>query len=274
MENRVWRGVQALTAATLFFGLPAAAQEKSSARDMFFGGLEAAAPAPSRDKPPAPKPAVPKPAASRPAPTAAKNRPAPDQRTKPSVPVMNAVQSPLGLRYALLKINGIEGVEVAPSTHFRSGDRIQLRVQANADGFLYIVSQGSSGAWQVLFPSKGRNEGSNRVKAGEDYHTSVFRFDSKPGVEKLFVVLSRMPEKDLDSVIYDLKGNSQKEPTMLASNLSVNDPLVAKLRNSYTRDMILEESNAPDSSERAMYVVNKSTGPDARVVADIKLIHE
>jgi hypothetical protein len=189
---------------------------------------------------------------------------------------MNAARAPLGLRYAILKMSGIDAVEVPPSTTFHSGDRIQLRVQANTDGYLYVVTQGSSGAWRVTFPKSGK-QGSNRVKAGED-HTSIFRFDAKPGVEKLFVVLSRVPENDLDSVIYSLQSAptpaAGKDPLMLAGNLTVGDPLVARLRNSYTRDMVLEEVATPDTVERAVYIVNKATGPDARVVADIKLTHE
>jgi hypothetical protein len=246
------------------------AQEKSGARDMYFGGLEGA-PRPAVRARPAP----PKPVAKPTQPAAIKTHPTPD--VAPAVPVINAARSPLGLRYAILKMTGVDAVEVPPSTTFHSGDRIQLRIQANTDGYLYVVTQGSSGAWQVTFPKKSGNQGSNRVKAGED-HTSIFRFDSKPGVEKLFVVLSRVPERDLDSVIYSLQGApspaTAKDPVMLAGNLTVGDPLVSRLRNSYTRDMILEEVAAPDTPERAIYVVNKATGPGARVVADIKLTHE
>jgi hypothetical protein len=262
---------------TLLLCTTLGAQEKSSARDMYFGGLEGA-----------PRPAVPaKPAAAKrvanPAQPVAKapvgpvTPVAPTAPDTPKVPVINAVRSPLGLRYAILKMNGLDAVEVPPSTTFHSGERIQLRIQANADGYLYVVTQGSSGAWDVTFPKKPGNQGSNRVKAGED-HTFIFRFDSKPGVEKLFVVLSRVPERGLDSVIYSLQGaptpTAGKDPVMLAGNLSVGDPLVSRLRNSYTRDMILEEVAAPDTPERAIFVVNKATGPDARVVADIKLTHE
>ncbi|MFN0317281.1 MAG: DUF4384 domain-containing protein [Burkholderiales bacterium] len=257
------------------------AQEKTGAREMYFGGLEAAAP------PAAVKKAV----ATRPATKPATAAAAASQRNPPSsnrdlsgpstrVPAINAVRTPLGLRYAVLKVNGAESVEVAPSTRFKSGDRIQLKIQTNSDGYLYVIAQGSSGAWQVMFPAKSKNDGSNRVQAGEE-HTSSFRFDAKPGVEKLFVVLSRQPERDLDTVIYNLKGGAaptpaaaQPEPVMLAGNLSVNDPLVARMRNSYTRDLVLEEVAAPERAERAIYVVNKTTGPDSRVVADIKLTHE
>jgi Domain of unknown function (DUF4384) len=260
--------------------------QEAGARDMFFGGLEATAPAAAAARRAQPAPAR----------TAATNQGhgsaavkkdrgrgatgvlATDQgkNSDPKLPIINAARVPLGLRYSILKMTGADTTVVPLSTIFHSGERIQLCVEANTGGFLYIVGQGSSGAWSVMFPTKSLNGGSNRVEAGKE-HTTMFRFDSKPGVERLFVVLSRVPERDLDSVIYSLKGNSAPaagEPMMLASNLTVGDPLVAKLRTSYTRDMVLEEVATPGTVEQAMYVVNKSTGPDARVVADIKLIHE
>ena len=260
-----------------------AAQEKTGAREMYFGGLEAAAPPAAVKKATATRPAS-KPAPAPSAAIAATQRNPPSHRdlSGPSsrVPAINAARTPLGLRYAVLKVSGAESVEVSPSTRFKSGDRIQLKIQTNSDGYLYVIAQGSSGAWQVMFPAKSKNEGSNRVRAGEE-HTSNFRFDAKPGVEKLFVVLSRQPERDLDTVIYNLTGGAapppaaaQPEPIMLAGNLTVNDPLVARMRNSYTRDLVLEEVAAPERAERAIYVVNKTTGPDSRVVADIKLTHE
>ncbi len=210
------------------------AQEKTGAREMYFGGLEAAAPPAAVKKAAATKPAS-KAATATPAAIAAaqRNPPRPAQQQKANrglngtssrVPVINAVRTPLGLRYAVLKVNGAESVEVSPSTRFKSGDRIQLKIQTNSDGYLYVIAQGSSGAWQVMFPAKSKNDGSNRVLAGEE-HTSNFRFDAKPGVEKLFVVLSRQPERDLDTVIYNLKGGgaaptpaaAQPEPVMLTT---------------------------------------------------------
>ncbi len=273
---------------------PSLAGQEAGARDMFFGGLEAVSPAAAARRTAVAKSgaakvapgsrrttaAGPKPVTSTAAvtgvTTAADRSPGP---TTGKVPIINAAYTRLGLRYAILKMNGAEATEVPLSTRFHSGDRLQLAIEANNDAYLYIVTQGSSGAWSVMFPAKSRNEGSSRVKAGEE-HTTMFRFDAKPGVEKIFVVLSRVPERDLDSVIYSLKGNGapaaapSSDPVMLAGNLSVGDPLVSRLRTSYTRDLVLEEVAAAGTAERAMYVVSKSTGQDARVVADIKLVHE
>jgi len=49
-----------------------------------------------------------------------------------------------------------------------SGDRIQFSVETNGPGYLYIVSQGSSGTWKPMFPSPEVEKGDNRV---EGFHT-------------------------------------------------------------------------------------------------------
>lgn len=292
----LFRQYSRLAAALLLAGSAMAQSSKeppAGARDMFFGGFDAA-PTPkaaagagtAKRATPATVRKTTTPATSARSLPAHSSSPAATTNNKPAVPVVNAANIPLGLRYSILKLNGAQATEVAPSTRFQSGDRIQLKVQTNSDGYLYIVTQGSSGAWQVIFPSRSSKQGSNKVAAGEE-HTRNFRFDAKPGVEKLFVVLSRAPERDLDAVIYNLgKGGSPgdaarppresaaPEPMLLAGNLTVQDPLVSRLRTSYSRDLVLEEVAAPEQEEKAVYVVTKTKGLDARVVADIKLAHE
>lgn len=245
---------------------------------MFFGGFEKAGkPAPKI----APAKTATKEARTRPTETAPRNNPG------PRVPAINASLGSLGLRYSILKVEGANATEVPASTRFKSGDRIQLKVETNSDGYLYIVTQGSSGAWQVMFPSRNAANGSNRVQAG-DVKTLMFRFDAKPGTEKLFVMLSRLPERDLDQAIYQIangSGRATDEPAqkpqpkdagqlLMASNAAVPDPLVSRLRTSYTRDLVLEEVSATDTQERAVYVATKAKSNEARVVADIRLVHE
>src|SRR5581483_709684 len=80
------------------------------------------------------------------------------------VQAAHAAVAPLGLRYSVLKIVDGEGIETPPDTTFRSGDRIQVKVEANDNGYLYIVHQGSSGKWNVMFPSPNIENGNNRVE--------------------------------------------------------------------------------------------------------------
>lgn len=181
---------------------------------------------------------------------------------------------PLGLRYAVLKrdANG-QYNEVDPDTSFRSGDRIRLKVDANTSGYLYVVMQGSSGTWKLLFPNAEVAGGSNLVRKGESRQIppgdrGQFFFDEQAGNEKLFIVLTRQPEPDLDKLIYAMGG----KPESLIAQASVRDDVVSKLRGQVaSRDLVFEKS---DSNENAAYVVNPSTASDARLVVDIALKHK
>lgn len=204
---------------------------------------------------------------------------------------------PLGLRYSILKYGGDdEAIEVDPDMVFRSGDRIRLRVQVNDTGYLYVVTQGSSGNWRVLFPSAEQEDGSNRVMRGRSYdipRRTRFVFDEQPGAEKLFLVLTRMPESDLDKLIYNLENPQEAAPaadpakpkampTMLAmNNATVSDDLVNRMRGKViARDLVFEKVNedkpSPQSKrdpEKAVYVANPSREASARLVVDIQLKH-
>jgi hypothetical protein len=110
---------------------------------------------------------------------------------------------------------------------------------------------------------------------------------------------------DVDRLIYDLNQGSKpaaapapeaKKPaptthpattpseprrTMLAQNVSpIDDALVGRLRSQMlSRDLVFEkvddtESTTAHKKEAALYVVDKSGRPDARLVVDIKLRHE
>jgi hypothetical protein len=217
------------------------------------------------------------------------------------VPVAyTASTRPLGLRYSILKYAGDDQyMEVDPDLVFRSGDRIRLRLQVNDPAYLYIVMKGSSGNWRVLFPSPEYDAGSNRVLPGRDYDIpsrTRFVFDETPGEEKLFFVLSRRAESDLDKLIYDLDqgapaaapaaapAKTQPVKTMMAMNtVNVSDDLVGRLRGRVmARDLVFEKvddkttppaaAGAP-AREKAVYVVNPNTGADSRLVVDVSLKH-
>jgi hypothetical protein len=200
--------------------------------------------------------------------------------------------TPLGLRYTLLKRVEGQMVEVAPDTLFHAGDRIQISVQTNDAGYLYIIHQGSSGTWKPLFPSSEIEDGSNHVEKGRPYVMppgSRFYFDEQAGDEKLFVVLSRRPEPDLEKMIYSLQGGEKAAPAndprpepagkkLYAMNTSpIEDTMVGRLRTVYARDLVIEkvDDDSPGpKKERAVYVVNPIGGPDSHVVADIRLSHK
>jgi len=213
---------------------------------------------------------------------------------------------PLGMRYSVLKRNGAGTYqEVDADTTFHSGDRIRLEAQANSTCYLYVVAQGSSGNWQVLFPSREVSNGSHLVHRGETRlvpggNQGQFVFDEQAGTEKLFFVLSRQPEQSLEKLIYSMSGQTAPaDPTVakpataepnrvLMAQASIGDDVISRIRGQVTaRDLIFEkvdnektvaENGAPAGGdvkmETAAYVVSRNTAPDARLVVDLKLKHQ
>ena len=239
--------------------------------------------------------------------------------TETEVKIVSAGYSgprPLGIRYSLLKRVTDGWMEVNAESTFQSGDAIRVQVEANEDGYLYIVTRGSSGSWDVLFPNKDVRAGTNFIESGDAQilpsPKGLWRFDNKRGQERLFLVMARKPVGDLDKLIYDLNQNGRpeapaaappastkktaapaqpkpstpdpKDPpkrTMLAGNIKpIDDQLVGRLRSQMvTRDLVFEtvsDSPSPtaEKKESAVYVVEKSGKPDARLVVDITLKHD
>ena len=250
--------------------------KKLTARELFYSAVDSPASAPKAGKP------------------AAKPKPAPQKTTQaadPSVPVVAVAYKPtgphpaLGLRYTILKRTGDGQSEVNSDTVFHAGDRIRLAVEANDDGYLYVVNRGSSGTWKLLFPSAEIKGGDNRIQRRVRYEVPsgyTFTFDEQGGEEKLFVVLTRQPEPDLEGLIYSLGQKtsapaSAQKPKMLLASAAFTDDVIGKLRNSYARDLIVEkvdDEGAGPKQEKAVYAVNPTGSADSRVVADVTLKHQ
>jgi hypothetical protein len=248
------------------------------------------APAAPQAKKPAVQRTVSRPAPAR-EPLAAESRRTPPARRSEQaaiVPVSNTTYPPLGLRYSLLKIDRGTGVEVATDEVFRAGDRIRLSVEANDAGYLYIVNRGSSGVWKVLFPSSEIGGGDNAIERGRRYEIPsgfTFTFDEQPGAEKLFIILSRRPEADLEKLIYSLGQRRPVEDTrpepgakvlLAQSTAPIDDALIGRFRT-YARDLIIEKVDAATPGpkpEKAVYAVNTTGAADSRVVADVTLQHK
>jgi len=209
-----------------------------------------------------------------------------------------ATGTPLGLKYTILKKSGDEMVEVPPDTVFHAGDRIQLSVQTNGPGYLYIVLRGSSGTWKPMFPSPEVADGDNHVDGWSAKvlpPKSRMVFDEQTGAEHVFIVFSRTPEDGLENMIYSLQGGAKAKPAaasepdrpknkkyVLTASADIPDSAVGHLRDTYTRDLVIEkvdektpeDKSAANKKENAVYVVNPSGSADSRVVAEVNLVHQ
>jgi hypothetical protein len=206
----------------------------------------------------------------------------------------NVSESPLGLRYSLLEKQDGSFNEVDRDTVFHSKDSVRVSVESSGDAFLYIVYQGSSGNWKVLFPSTEIQGGDNHVLKGQKYEIPQgysFTFDEQTGNEKLFIVLSRRVVPNLEKLIYDVgpktprktsaPEKSSPEPKTLMASATVTNSLVSDLETVYSRDLIIEKvqdseppAKDPDKKrETAVYTVNPVGGADAKVVAQVTLKH-
>ena len=152
--------------------------------------------------------------------------------------------------------------------------------------FRSIVMQGSSGTWQLLFPSAEVSGGSNRVSKGQSLQIppgdrGQFVFDETAGTEKIFLVLTRRQEPDLDKLIYSMNGGpGNDDARVVLAQATLRNDLVDRLRSHVqARDLVFEKVDSSASpvkgakAENAAYVVNPSTSEDARLVVDVALKH-
>jgi hypothetical protein len=201
----------------------------------------------------------------------------------------------LAMRWSIVQnFPGGSKKEVPSTTEFKSGDSINVRVEVNDLGYLYIFARGSSGKWSPLFPSASVANGDNCVGPNHPYLMPagyVFKFDNNPGTERIFVVFSRKPEPDFDGLIYKVAPERptgvttpESKPTqhpqiILAQNSVIGDPFVDKVKTMYARDLIVEKAEGEVKSslgpkfEYAAYVASQSKS-DPRVVAEVSLVHK
>ena len=173
-----------------------------------------------------------------------------------------------GLRFRLIQkvADGGES-DVDPNKTFKSGDSVRFAFESNIDGFLYVVQQGSSGNWTVLFPNPDINGGRNQIKKGEQYNVpdeAWFTFDDNPGTENVFVFLSR-------DQVSELPGFNRPVTRME----SVQAGVVRDLQNQIkSRDLIFERERpaAGAKPSQSTFVVNREEVGKA-VSAVIQLVH-
>jgi hypothetical protein len=201
----------------------------------------------------------------------------------------------LGLKYTILKLSGDAMTPAAPNSVFHAGDKIQFSIETNSPGYLYIVSQGSSGTWKPMFPTPEIEGGNNRVEGFHSYtFPSGYRyvFDQQAGDEKVFMIFSRDPKPDFEQLVYTLQGGQTKSAPVSQPapkedrqahvlRASIDDSAVGRLHQTYSRDLVIERvgddehpNTSDNAQEKAVYVVNPTGSPDSALMADLHLVHQ
>jgi len=85
--------------------------------------------------------------------------------------------------------------EVASDAVLRSGDRIQLRIQPNAAGSLYVLAEDQDGNHRLL--DTGSAGAFQAVMMPE---IDWLRFDNEPGIDPVVVLFSRQPIAKLEAL--------------------------------------------------------------------------
>jgi hypothetical protein len=170
-----------------------------------------------------------------------------------------------------------KAVAMYPGHVFQPGDVVRFRVSARAmEGYLYVIDQGSSGAYTTLFPAQG-TRADTFLHADQDvFVPSVedgwFEVGGPAGFDVLYFVVSPKPidiaagsvesEKPgaaapppdsmkprCDDAIFRSRGecvDSTAGPAPLARDVPLPPQITAAARNA-SRDIVLEENDEDHS---------------------------
>ena len=221
-----------------------------------------------------------------------KAEPKPVKKQAPRKPAVASVSSPerrVGLKYRImLRTPDCDIKEVDSSHTFHSGDKVRLQIEANVDGYLYVLQKGSTGKDRMLFPDPRINGGDNKIARGILYSVpgnQWFTFDNNPGTENLTVAVSRTPMKSVVPPAPPKQTASnqakEREEEGLVSVVSVVQELNQNVRS---RDLVFIQEKAPVVTAPAQsisapvvqstIVVNTSDTSNNAVYTEIKLKHD
>ncbi len=171
--------------------------------------------------------------------------------------------------------------KLSPQQAFRTGERFKLWLQANRDGYLYLINVGTSGQTRVMFP---RNNQENRIARRTDFSlSSPLVFDEPPGTEQLVVVLAAAPIDDVALQLSD--GGFQKVSVRGNGSLRAPAGSPPKRRDASSESLDLaladlrgsKDLKFDDDGSELVAVANRSEdkpGAFAPVVVNLRLTHK
>jgi Domain of unknown function (DUF4384) len=226
----------------------------------------------------------------------------PSSSAKPEGAVTPKIRVPkigLGLTLFARDSNGL-AVRTDPTRVFRSGDRVRVLIETNADGYLYIFNTTDGGKPMMIYPSAELDEGGNYIQShvpfeipsavGEVERLKWLTFDKHAGAERLFFVFTREPLKAVpteDDLIKFCQENAADCPIQPNADLwaqiqgESNAPLQVTKAQNYGRAQTSSEHLAStrgiglssDDPEPSLVMMTSSTNT-AMLVAVLELIHK
>jgi hypothetical protein len=196
----------------------------------------------------------------------ARQNPKTDAGEKQRNPAIAESDESAGLRYQVewQVRDGEPWRLVSPDSVFRSGERIRLRFESTAPGYILLLQIAPSGRVSLLFPDVQKGMPDNKMSAGVSRllprSDAWFAFDSHVGVERLFVLFAPT-EEELKAIVPDTERAAPMEESDLLARLT-------PIRGA--KDLVLQTVN--DVSEDAgVYAVRTNGRP---LTLEVRLKHE
>jgi serine/threonine protein kinase len=109
---------------------------------------------------------------------------------------------------------------VSPETRFYNGDGVRIRIQSDQNGFLYILSRGSSGKVSMLYPDRRIQSGNNRIAKEQVVSIPTDRgwytLNNAPGTEMIYLVFA---ENKTERFISELENAASQAKITLPAEL-------------------------------------------------------
>ena len=123
---------------------------------------------------------------------------------RPGISASHKLVQAIGLGYTLFMrdANG-RSVRTEPTREFHNGDRVRIALEPSVDGYLYVFHSEGDGAPEMIYPDPRLDGGENWIEAHVpievpsseemDERLRWFTFYGNPGIERLYVVVTREP---------------------------------------------------------------------------------
>jgi hypothetical protein len=131
-----------------------------------------------------------------------------------------------------------------PTEQFKSGDKVRLLFSANRDGYVYWLTKGTSGLYQVLFPNSKAGQ-DNLIVKNNQYTVpfkGAWRFDDNKGTETLVCLLSTERIASIDEAIKLADSGDQTSSSAIVAELLGGH----ETKRTTTRDLVFEEEDEGD----------------------------